>query len=1010
MMQTDNSFNSGLNLDTNPIAVNNDTLTSCLNGTLITYNGNEFILQNDMGNGKVEYAYLPSGYAPVGMKEHGGIIYVASKNPITGDCQIGSFPSPEQIHEPKDGPDLDEVSIDFSDFITNKSVKTTRVIKRLTDKLRPGDQFAIEVKDTNDTDDTNDDTTLNYNNFPIIFNDYISVNLGVKNENNSISLISSQISNNFNYFSEKTSGELYLIGNLDIPKQFDVISEMPEKVGSGYKIKFKVFCDKLLSGIEISGTYKDSTIFKLTSTNGLESCEGEFAITTEKHIVQIEITPKFTFLTNTPYADVLIPQLTQSITIDIDAVISGIVSLNTWKYNYNEFDQFVNLWYGFSGAYDINKVNLKFYKYIESESNSESSSEFNDIGLIIDLGEKYSYNGQFTDSLKHNSLEPNNLYLVEIQCFKEETIQQTFYRWLWTNNLLNNKQQNFNQQSLTIPIDTKNEVKLHYEYDSVSETQNDNSNNQDFMCQETHTCVVSPEINTIDNVLIPELSTFYIPSIKIAYSVGKCTITNRKEDVDVQENGLDIFDANPKVEITEDNFVKITDYLYFRANSSQASEKCDVYEMSQCSFTNNTLHTISISAGKYNKKNYKTRIFYDGQPIYSHSGYQDAQCIRAFPRLWSLLKEKNHSDQLFLNLTYINDREWDNCKSYLVLNWESWINRTLNYTNNYNIILMKAEDDEYVIFNKYFTDAPKTDAIKNIVNSWYIAQPSASVQEVDSYYIADRSKHALSCSNMEVEADLTITKNISNADEVSGSLTQGILLALNGFLSSQKYEYYINGKTEGSIQKGSIWDKIVKVCKDGVQDDDILNNLINSNNIRFDLQLKQSTEIKSITVRNDQIDKNEFSQKVNSQFFNTPPVLVLDAAKNPIQNIALDQVYQLNNNKYINIDDLTVERNDEKVGIPVVSREVIKNNTMQDISEVYARGFVSTWNRFPFIGEVHADVNNQTAKSYPFSFIYGGITGYSEPYYPNYKYVYRKSNELMNALGGGQTLIPLKTL
>ena len=83
---------------------------------------------------------------------------------------------------------------------------------------------------------------------------------------------------------------------------------------------------------------------------------------------------------------------------------------------------------------------------------------------------------------------------------------------------------------------------------------------------------------------------------------------------------------------------------------------------------------------------------------------------------------------------------------------------------------------------------------------------------------------------------------------------------------------------------------------------------------------------------------------------------------------------------------------------------------MQDLDYAYSEGFVNAWNYFPFIGEAHADVNNYTAKSYPFSFIYGGITGYSEPYYPNYKYVYRKSNGLMTNLTGGNILIPVNTL
>jgi len=72
----------------------NDTLTDCLNGTLITMNGDEVILQNDMGNRRVDNAFLPAGFEPVGIKEYGGIIYIAAYNPITDQSQIGSFPSP----------------------------------------------------------------------------------------------------------------------------------------------------------------------------------------------------------------------------------------------------------------------------------------------------------------------------------------------------------------------------------------------------------------------------------------------------------------------------------------------------------------------------------------------------------------------------------------------------------------------------------------------------------------------------------------------------------------------------------------------------------------------------------------------------------------------------------------------------------------------------------------------------------------------------------------------------
>ena len=61
-----NTVNEGLVMDLNPVVTPNNVLTNCLNGTLVTFNGNENVLQNDMGNGRVETAYLPEGYIPLG--------------------------------------------------------------------------------------------------------------------------------------------------------------------------------------------------------------------------------------------------------------------------------------------------------------------------------------------------------------------------------------------------------------------------------------------------------------------------------------------------------------------------------------------------------------------------------------------------------------------------------------------------------------------------------------------------------------------------------------------------------------------------------------------------------------------------------------------------------------------------------------------------------------------------------------------------------------------------------
>ena len=96
IMTAKNTFGDGLVMDFAPDNTQATCLTHALNATLLTMNGNELSLQNDMGNGRVETAYLPEGYIPVGTCEFGDIIYIASYNPLTNKSQIGCFPSPER--------------------------------------------------------------------------------------------------------------------------------------------------------------------------------------------------------------------------------------------------------------------------------------------------------------------------------------------------------------------------------------------------------------------------------------------------------------------------------------------------------------------------------------------------------------------------------------------------------------------------------------------------------------------------------------------------------------------------------------------------------------------------------------------------------------------------------------------------------------------------------------------------------------------------------------------------
>lgn len=89
-----NVFTKGLSMDTNPVNTLNNTLTDCLNGTLLTNNDNENILQNDRGNRALENSELPEGYVPVGMKSYNGVLYIVSYNPETECTEIGTYPSP----------------------------------------------------------------------------------------------------------------------------------------------------------------------------------------------------------------------------------------------------------------------------------------------------------------------------------------------------------------------------------------------------------------------------------------------------------------------------------------------------------------------------------------------------------------------------------------------------------------------------------------------------------------------------------------------------------------------------------------------------------------------------------------------------------------------------------------------------------------------------------------------------------------------------------------------------
>lgn len=144
-----NKFTKGLVLDFSPENTKNEVLTHALNATLLTFNGNEMSLQNDMGNARVETAFLPEGYIPVGTCEYGGIIYIVSYNPIEDKSQIGCFPSPERnISNDELGISDALISNNMfqkieNDRLTGDLLNNTQYVLLKNDNLNPGDKFLI---------------------------------------------------------------------------------------------------------------------------------------------------------------------------------------------------------------------------------------------------------------------------------------------------------------------------------------------------------------------------------------------------------------------------------------------------------------------------------------------------------------------------------------------------------------------------------------------------------------------------------------------------------------------------------------------------------------------------------------------------------------------------------------------------------------------------------------------------------------------------------------------------
>ena len=446
----DNSFNAGLNLDDNPIAIDNQSLTNCLNGTIITYNGNEYILQNDLGNGRVETASLPKGYVPVGVKEYGGVIYVASVRPEDGMCQIGSFPSPERnISSSEINSNNDPVISPETYFNTGSFTIKKKLFENV--KINPGDKFKIHLKDPNITDEATNQYAVIKNsegeNTDTIIKDSYTYKIipAVQTENGGlVKLDPKYITGDIKMpYSEKQGGELYVLLELQYPEKFDVTNAF----NADNNLVFTFEGDYNYIKAELTSEIEDN---KQTTDITENAISQYIKLNNKTFVLNVDATDGIVKYVFTPCLCPIDPTTDKNIKgIEIaDLTLEGIADADPTKQydmNLNNFDATwkgdKGCWqinYSLSGMADVTGVDLAIYYYnMHSEPNDLQATKWVQDGTTINAPRKYSYNGSFNINIFPE--QKNALYYLRMDIKKMvngvNTTVKSFYKYLLSSGL-----------------------------------------------------------------------------------------------------------------------------------------------------------------------------------------------------------------------------------------------------------------------------------------------------------------------------------------------------------------------------------------------------------------------------------------------------------------------------------------------------------------------------------------------------------------------------------------------
>lgn len=456
--ETINTFQKGMIKDLHPLTTPNDVLTDALNGTLITYNGNEGALQNDMGNVKIKNALLKAGYVPVGMKEHGGIIYVAAYNPTTKKGQIGSFPSPKQLWEGEDWNINKPANITTTVTIPSNMYDGNYIIKENVKQaiftsangeariFHPGDKYIIGFP-------------AKENLASSVENGYVDIQLGVVKADGGIEIMrtwSKDSNGDFLYggdeaslstylsdvskvqvFDASSSGEMILIINLNTLDSFNLLREysmvqVSENNNTVDKIKV-TFTGEATKGNEILSSKTENGYLKLAiASNNYDNDQIEVV---EGNAIPSMIYP------NVPFG--IVQRMGRSVNLDFEKIRKNQDDFGEWRFFVT--DTYVKIgwaydFYNLDGSKKIEYIRMYFHK-LEDEYTAENKENLPHIDF-----QKESYNGNFEEYITYSDigLQYRRIYIVEIvKKLTGESEQIIDFKMLYLSKLYNSSYNGF---------------------------------------------------------------------------------------------------------------------------------------------------------------------------------------------------------------------------------------------------------------------------------------------------------------------------------------------------------------------------------------------------------------------------------------------------------------------------------------------------------------------------------------------------------------------------------------